>query len=35
MAWIFLGFGSLPSLETINPSIILENTIMAHYLGSN
>jgi len=30
MAYIFLGFGSLPYFETINPNIILENTIKAH-----
>ncbi len=30
IACIFFGFGSFPSLETINPKIIPENTINAH-----
>jgi hypothetical protein len=33
MAWIYLGTGSLPFLDIINPSIILENTINAHLFG--
>jgi hypothetical protein len=32
MAWIFFESSNLPSLETINPSIILEN-INAHLFG--